>query len=104
MIRRLTPLLVIVLFAPTARGQSDPLPGSVSVHPAPIEIKHHRHPIGIQVLGASRDGFSLDLRKQAKFAVANRKIATVDADGWVRPVANGQTTISVGVAGVFKDV
>jgi hypothetical protein len=76
-----------------------PVPASVSVHPAAIELRHHRQPHSLQVLGASADGFSLDLRPQAKFASADPKIATVDDKGWVRPIANGQTQLTVSVAG-----
>src|SRR4029079_16700098 len=81
-----------------------PVPASISVQPSAIEIKHHRHAHTLQVLGATADGFSLDLRTQAKYASADPKIATVDAEGWVRPSANGQTQINVSVAGVTKTV
>ena len=33
---------------------------SVSVSPSAIEIKHHRHPHAIQVLGTTADGYSVD--------------------------------------------
>ena len=73
-------------------------PASVSVHPAAIDIKHQRHPHAIQVLGTTADGFALDLRDAATFAVADAKVAVVE-NGWVKPVGNGQTTVTVTVAG-----
>jgi hypothetical protein len=56
------------------------------------------------VLGATADGYSLDLRPQAKFTTADPRIATVDAHGWVRPVASGQTQITITVAGQTRTV
>src|SRR5262245_33596049 len=44
-----------------ALAQDLPAPGSVSVHPPAIELRHPRQPQSLQVLGLSADGFSLDL-------------------------------------------
>jgi hypothetical protein len=85
-------------------GQSAAVPTSVSVHPAAVDIRHQRQPHSLQVLGATADGFSLDLRSDAKFIVADAKIATVDDNGWIRPVANGQTQVTVTVAGQTRNV
>lgn len=52
----------------------------------------------MQVLGLSADGFSLDLGSAARFASANPQIASVDERGWVRPIATGQTKITVEAA------
>jgi hypothetical protein len=82
----------------------EPVPGSIVVQPAAIEIRHQRHPQALQVLGSSADGFSLDLSAQAKYASADAKIATVTTDGWVHPVASGQTQVTINVAGVTKTV
>jgi hypothetical protein len=72
---------------------------SVSVHPAALELRHHRQPHSLQVLGATADGYSLDLRPQARFTSADPRVATVDAQGWVRPAATGETRVTVAVAG-----
>jgi hypothetical protein len=80
------------------------VPTSIAVHPTTIELRHQRQPHSLQVLGASADGFSLDLRAQAKFASADPKIATVDDKGMVRPVGNGQTQVTVTVAGQTRTV
>jgi hypothetical protein len=71
---------------------------SITVSPAAIEIKHHRQPHAIQVLGTSADGYSLDLRDAAKFASDNPKVAMVE-DGWVKPVGSGSAKITVTVEG-----
>lgn len=95
-------LIVAGAFAVVASAQQPAAP--FSVNPPSVEIRHHRHPHALQVLGQSADGFSLDLHDQAKFTSADPKIATVDPDGWVRPVANGQTQISVTVGNQTKTV
>ena len=66
---------------------------SVSVSPSSIEIKHHRQPHAIQVLGTTADGYSArPARRQAKFASANPKVAAVDERAGSGPLASGQTT------------
>jgi hypothetical protein len=100
-------ILVLIcgaLSASLVHAQDTPVPGSITVQPGVIELRHQRQPIALQVLGASADGYSLDLRSQAKYASADAKIATVDADGWVRPIANGQTQVTVTIAGQTKTV
>src|SRR6516165_4120513 len=91
-----------------SKGQAQdaitPVPGSVTVQPTAIELRHQRQPIALQVLGASADGYSLDLRSEAKYTSADGKVAIVDAEGWVHPIANGQTQVTVGVAGQMKNV
>ncbi len=88
----------------SAAGQPAGVATSVMVHPAAVDIRHQRQPHSLQVLGATADGFSLDLRSDAKFAVADAKVATVDDKGWIRPVANGQTQVTVTVAGQTRTV
>lgn len=105
MLRRGTSVLGLLLAAAgVCAGQGAPVPASIAVHPAAIEIRHPRQPHAIQVLASSAEGFSLDLRSPAKFTSADAKVATVDAEGWVRPVGNGATQVSVTVAGVTKTV
>ena len=76
---------------------------SVQVSPAAVEIRHHRHPHSLQILGTTADGYSLDLRSQAKFTSANPRVAVVE-DGWIRPVSSGETQITVAVAGQTRTV
>jgi hypothetical protein len=103
------PLLAALLVAGLAvsRNRADeptPAPGSVTVHPTAVELRHHRQPHAIQVLATSADGYSVDVRAQAKFASADPQVATVDAQGWIHPVANGQTQITVAALGQTKTV
>ena len=81
-----------------------PTPASITVQPKAIELRHPRQPHLIQVLGSSADGYSLDLHGQAKYASADPRIAVVDTQGWVRPVASGQTQVTVTVAGQTRTV
>jgi hypothetical protein len=73
--------------------------GQVTVHPTTLDLRHSRQPKTLQVLGTTADGFSLDLHATAKFQSADPKIAKVDERGWVQPVANGLTEITIDVAG-----
>lgn len=97
-------VLFVGVMASACQAQVALMPGSIAVYPAAIEIKHQRHPHALQVLGISAEGFSLDLREQAKYTSADPKIAVVDADGWVRPVASGQTQVTVAVANQTKTI
>ncbi len=96
MTRPLAALAAYLIFAPVAPAQE---PASVAVSPAAVTIRHHRQPHSLQVLGRTADGYSLDLHAAAAYASADPKTATVDATGWVRPVASGKTTVTVTAAG-----
>ena len=92
MTHRLLPLAALLALAPNTPAQETT---SVTVSPAAVTIRHHRHPHSLQVLGRTAEGFSLDLHAAATYASADTKIATVDATGWIRPVASGTTTVTV---------
>src|SRR5262249_12917642 len=100
-----TALLGMIAGAPS-RATDPPAapPVAVVVHPVAIELRHHREPHSLQVLGASADGYTLDLRPPARFTSADPRIAVVDDRGWVRPVSNGQTQVTVAVAGQTRAV
>ncbi len=97
-------ILLAIALTPYCQAQDVPVPTTVTVQPTSIELRHQRQPHALQVLGTSADGFALDLRSQAKYESADVKIATVDADGWVHPVANGQTQVTVSVGAITKTV
>src|SRR6478735_1602990 len=61
--------------------------GAVVVEPSTVVLRHHRQPQSLQVLGASAEGYSLDLRERAQITSADPKVAAVEA-GWVRPIAS----------------
>lgn len=93
---RLVPLLPLFALPATA--------ADVVVSPAAIDIRHHRHPHSVLVVSTTPDGFTTDLRASAQFAIADPKVAAVDADGWVRPVASGDTTLTVTADGQTKTI
>src|SRR5262245_44274806 len=74
------------------------------VHPTAVELRQHRQPHSLQVLGTTSDGYSVDLRSQARFTSADPRVATVDEQGWVRPVSSGTTQVTVTHAGAVKTV
>jgi hypothetical protein len=90
---------VVGVFVPALCPAAEPPTASVAIHPTTLTLRHHRQPHALQVLGTSADGYSLDLRSEARFASGDPRIATVDDQGWVRPVASGQTQVTVAVAG-----
>lgn len=94
-------LSMLIFLGTSTLGQvSDPpAVGPLVVHPQKVVIRHHRHPFAVQVLGSSKDGFSLDLRSQAQFTSADPKVAIVDGQGWIVPRGSGQTQVTVAVAG-----
>jgi hypothetical protein len=77
---------------------------SVLVHPTAVELRHHRQPCALQVLGQTGDGYSVDLRSQARFTSSQPQIAQVDEQGWVHPLASGTAQVSVVVFGQTKTV
>ena len=91
-------LLLSLLFAVPASA------AEVTVSPAAIEIHHHRHPHSISVVGITPEGFNVDLRAIAKFSIADKNVATVDASGWVHPVTSGETTLTVTADGQTKTI
>ena len=77
---------------------ADPLPPnleSVRVQPEKITLRHVREPLSILVLGKTKDGYSHDLIHAATFSSSDDKIVRVDANGWVHPVASGNTEVLV---------
>jgi hypothetical protein len=97
------PLLALLVGAIPAGAAADPAPaapvGTVTVHPTALDLRHPRQPHSLQVLGETVDGYTLDLRDQARFASADPRIAVVDERGWVRPTGNGETHVTVTIAG-----
>lgn len=87
---------VVLVIAAVSPCRADTPP---AIHPTSLDLRHHRQPHAIQVLGTTADGFSLDLRAEARFTSADPNVAAVDERGWVRPVGSGATRITVAVAG-----
>lgn len=91
-------LLFLLLGLPALAAAQEAPAGPVRIHPPAVVLNHVRWPQSLQVLGSTADGYALDLRSQAKFTSANPAIALVEA-GIVKPLASGETTITVAVAG-----
>jgi hypothetical protein len=93
-----------LLASPCRADDPAPLATSITVHPTTLDLRQHRQPRSLQVFGVTADGYSLDLRPQARFASADPRVATVDERGWVRPISSGQTQVTVTVAGQTRSV
>src|SRR5262245_28638318 len=92
--------LTMIAIAPQSAIAHDAAPaGPISIHPPVVELRHPRQQQSLQVLGMSSDGFSLDLSTGANFTSADPNIAAVDERGWVRPVATGQTQVTIVATG-----
>lgn len=71
----------------------------LSTYPARIELNEPRDEQRIGIVGAYADGRTWDLSRSAKVVSANPKIASVDDSGIVRPIGDGETTITVEAGG-----
>jgi hypothetical protein len=89
--------IAALLLIPTCPA-SAAWPAAITVSPTEIRIGHQRQPHSIQVLATTADGFSVDLRDEASFTIADPKVATV-RKGWVWPAASGETHVTVAVRG-----
>jgi len=96
--RTLISAAILVLVPQLAR------PAEVAVFPMSLEIHHPRHPHAIQVFAVTAEGFSQDLRDNATITIANPAIASLDDHGWIQPLANGETIITVSAGGQTKSI
>ena len=93
----------VLLVSASASFSAEP-PAIVEVSPAAVEFRHQRHLHSVQVYGTTADGYSVDLRSDAKLTSANPKIVAVDEQGQLRPMGNGQTQVSVSVGSQMKTI
>jgi hypothetical protein len=77
---------------------------SLSLFPAKVDLDGPRDDQRLGVLGAYADGRTWDLSRQAKFTSSAAGVATVDAKGVVRAVADGQAVITVQAGGQTASV
>ena len=91
------PLVVLTLLTSLAGADEKPSvkPGSVTVHPASLELTNLRHSHALLVLGASTEGHTLDLTPDAQYASGDPAIAAVTEDGRVFPRSSGKTAVSI---------
>jgi len=70
-----------------------------SIIPSEAVVSHPRFPERIIVTQMLADGTQNDLTRDAKYVSADPKIARVDSQGRIFPVAAGKTTVTVSAAG-----
>ena len=78
-------------------------PTKLVVYPGAVRLDGSRDEQRLGVLGEYAEGRSWDLSRDATFAVSDPKVAVVDR-GVVRPVGDGQATITVVSGGQTKTV
>src|ERR1041384_1653015 len=83
-----TRFLALALLA-LLTARADAAPNGLSVFPAKVELHGPRAEQRLGVLGQR------ELTRSAVYASANPKVATVGSDGIVRPVGDGETTVSI---------
>ncbi len=98
----LAALALLLVVASSSWGAD--APASVEIWPVAVEFRHQRHLHSIQVFGNTPDGFSVDLRSEAKITSADPKVVTLDDKGLLRPVGNGETKVTVAVAGKTQTI
>ncbi|MSQ94377.1 MAG: DUF1553 domain-containing protein [Gemmataceae bacterium] len=76
----------------------------LSTYPGQIDFTGPRDEQRIGIVGEFADGRTWELTRTAKYTSANAKIAEVDAAGIVRPVGDGQTTITVEANGKSQTI
>lgn len=84
---------------PLAAPGSVEEPRSLTVYPRPVVLTGPRAEQRVGVQGQYGAGRVRDLARQATFTIASDRIATVGADGVVRPIADGSTTLTVRAGG-----
>src|SRR5215510_4612924 len=107
LLRRPMIWVVLILLAPVLRAQEQAFPKAdaprgalknLIVYPAQITLEGPRDEQRIGVLGEYADGRAWDLSRETAVVSSDSRIALVDS-GVVRPVADGQATLTVTAAG-----
>ncbi|MBT4865395.1 MAG: DUF1553 domain-containing protein [Planctomycetaceae bacterium] len=94
-------IVTVTLLAVGSLRAAEPLQivGELHVEPASVSLVHRLRPHSILVTAKTTDGQSVDLTSQATFQSADENIARPSLLGWVFPLANGKTNVTVTVAG-----
>jgi hypothetical protein len=77
---------------------------SIEVYPPQIRLQGPRDEQRLGVLGRHADGRAWEWTRSARYSSSDPKVARVDASGTVRPVSDGQATITVRVQGQSRSV
>ncbi len=85
-------------FSLLAAPAADPVT-EVRVTPSSLTLVNAQRPHSLVVMARTKGGYDVDLTGKATFRSSSEKVARVDSAGWVRPIANGSTTITVSAGG-----
>src|SRR5262245_14012421 len=96
--RALLALAAAALLGAAPARQLGETPTSLTIHPDAVALVGPRAEQHVGVLATYRDGRQLDLSRQATYRLASAKVAAVEK-GIVRPVSDGETTLTVEVNG-----
>jgi hypothetical protein len=105
--RHLPSLLACVCLATSAaRSEEPPKPvlTKLQVYPPSVLLDGPRGEQRLGVLGQFADDSARDLSRDAAYTVENSQVATVDRTGLVRGVTDGETVVTVRVAGKVATV
>ena len=101
-------VLVVGGMAPgvlAAQPDSKPAaPRSIEVRPAEVQLVGRRDVARLSVLGRHDAGRVADLSRVAKYTVEDPGVVLVSADGRLKPVGAGRTSVKVAVGGVSQSV
>ncbi|MFQ5771666.1 MAG: Ig-like domain-containing protein, partial [bacterium] len=86
---------VFVLASISTGNEEKPKPASVHVKPAKFVLQDRWSSQTLVVMGRLPDGSVRDITSEAEFKSGNPAVVEVNKEGFVKPVSDGQTTISV---------
>ena len=89
----------LVVLAAFLLGSDGPSIVALEVEPGRVAIRGSDSTAQVTVSGRYSDGTSADLTASARFRSKDLQVATVDADGQIRPAGDGSTTIEVEAGG-----
>lgn len=103
--RLLLTICAAVVVTLSVRAAEPPVgaPKELIVHPAEVKLTGARAEQRVVVLGVWADGRKRDLTRTATFTPANPKIVAADK-GFLRPVADGRTALTVEASGAKATV
>jgi hypothetical protein len=118
MIRRTLPRWaygLVFLLPPLARAQETNSPPpkaeapraalkAMEVYPPQVKLQGPRDEQRLGVLGSHADGRTWELTTAAKYTSSDAKVVAVDASGVVRPIGDGQATVTVRVGAQSKAI
>jgi len=101
-------MLVVAGWAPgvlAAQPDSKPaVPRSIEVRPAEVQLVGRRDVARLSVLGRHDAGRVADLSRVAQYTVEDPGVVLVSADGRLKPVGAGRTSVKVAVGRVSQSV